>query len=135
MSNHQYLTAVAWNAFTPDNTKCYIKPGQEIETFYADCELELAQRSKSLLAPYQSVTNWFAPQMACAWRDIPSTYIYCKNDAAVKPVNQERMIKKAGVFGTEGEGRLYALDSGHCPFLSRTEEVVTIVRRSAGENV
>jgi hypothetical protein len=64
-----------------------------------------------------------------AWKHIPSAYIMCLKDKSI-PLRQVRqIIKKAGIE------MVLECESGHCPYLSKTEEVGNFVRKIAGEVV
>lgn len=68
---------------------------------------------------YQEATN------RPAWRDIPVAYIYTTNDMTVPLDYQKSMVK-----GMEKEGKkvkTVELESGHCPNLTATEQVVVFI--------
>ena len=73
-----------------------------------------------------------SPCTYAAWRDVPSTYLYCLQDAAI-PIE----IQKAMVEGTaSGTGiKTETVDASHSPFLSKPDEVTAAIRRAAGEVV
>lgn len=47
------------------------------------------------------------------------TYFLARKDNAVQPVFQEKMLEKSGV-----EWNVRELETGHSPFLSRTQQLV-----------
>lgn len=71
----------------------------------------------------QSISSFVAPSRASPWQR-RSTYVVCTEDRALLPDLQERMARRAG--------RVVRLDSGHCPQLSRPDEVVEVIL-SAGQ--
>lgn len=69
---------------------------------------------------YQEVTH-------CAWREIPSTYIYTSQDMTVPLDYQKSMVDHMQAEGQEVQ--TFELDTGHCPNLTKTKEVVEIVKQ------
>ncbi|OAL54082.1 alpha/beta-hydrolase [Pyrenochaeta sp. DS3sAY3a] len=64
-----------------------------------------------------------------AWRDIRVTYIYTLKDMTIPHDYQKWLVdemKKSGV-----EVQVVVVDSGHCPNLTATEEIFTIIRKVA----
>jgi len=61
----------------------------------------------------------------CAWREISVTYIYTTNDMTVPFDYQKSMVESM-----KGEGRevdTVEVETGHCPNLTKTEDVVGVV--------
>ena len=54
-----------------------------------------------------------------AWTSVPSSYVVCGDDRAVRPVAQR---ERAALVGTAAE-----LDSDHSPFLSRVPELAGVI--------
>jgi Alpha/beta hydrolase family len=54
-----------------------------------------------------------------AWRSVPSSYVVCGDDRAVRP---EAQRERAALVGTAAE-----LDSDHSPFLSRVPELASVI--------
>lgn len=63
-----------------------------------------------------------------AWKWIPSTYLLTEGDKSLLPEVQEWFTKQEGAEQME----IVRCQGGHCPWLSRTEEVVRAIRRAAG---
>ncbi|KAI0438672.1 alpha/beta-hydrolase [Xylaria telfairii] len=62
-----------------------------------------------------------------AWRDIPTSYIYTTTDMTVPLAYQQNIVE-----GLEKAGRkvqTFTLETGHCPNLTATEDVVEIVEK------
>ncbi|KAJ9614187.1 hypothetical protein H2200_002323 [Cladophialophora chaetospira] len=69
-----------------------------------------------------------------AYRDMPVHYLLASEDRAVTLPTQESIVERIRKEG--GEVRTEMLEgSSHSPFLSRVEETVGFLRRSAGEQV
>ena len=65
-----------------------------------------------------------------AWKHIPSTYMVCEGDQAIKLAAQEGMIAQPGAnFTVERCG------SSHSPFVSMPDFTAEVVRRAAGEKI
>ncbi|KAL8852655.1 MAG: hypothetical protein Q9221_002415 [Calogaya cf. arnoldii] len=63
----------------------------------------------------------------CAWREIPTSYIYTSQDMTV-PLDYQKSF--VGQIKAEGQAvRTFELDTGHCPNLTKTEEVVEIINQ------
>jgi pimeloyl-ACP methyl ester carboxylesterase len=90
---------------------------------YADCPPDVAAAATARLTS-QSVAAIATPQTAAAWKDVPSTYVVCTQDAAVPPAAQEAMAARAQT--------VERLDSSHSPFLSRPDETAAIIALAAG---
>ncbi|KAJ5684115.1 uncharacterized protein N7477_000460 [Penicillium maclennaniae] len=99
------------------------------ETFYNDIDSATAAQ----LAQDNVTQNRAAATgrvNGAPWRDLPTTYVYCTKDMAVPWPVQKMMVDDA-VASADGEVEFVTedLDSGHCPFLSRPDELVRIVKR------
>lgn len=60
-----------------------------------------------------------------AWRDIPVTYIYTSQDMTVPLDYQKSMVDRMKAEGQEVH--TFELETGHCPNLTKTGEVVKII--------
>ncbi|KAJ4361098.1 uncharacterized protein N0V89_001667, partial [Didymosphaeria variabile] len=63
----------------------------------------------------------------CAWKYVPSTYVVCTKDEAVRPAVQEMF---AGLAGSA----VMRVVGGHSAFLSKAEEVVGLVGEVASQS-
>lgn len=72
-----------------------------------------------------------SPQTYAAWKHIDSTYVVCEIDNAIPVAAQEGMAAQEGNRFVSVE-RVHA---GHSPWISKTAEVVAIVRKAAGEKL
>ena len=69
------------------------------------------------------------PLTYAAWRHIPSTYLHCENDQAMKLPLQEKMVAAtAGVVQTE------RCSAGHSSYLSQPDVIVALVQKLSGED-
>ncbi|GEL21250.1 hypothetical protein PSU4_02040 [Pseudonocardia sulfidoxydans NBRC 16205] len=69
---------------------------------------------------HQSLAAYTVPLTAAAWKNVPSTYIVCENDAALAPRAQERLAERAD--------RVVRMASAHSPFLSHPEDLAALLR-------
>lgn len=101
-------------------------PRDAERALYADCTPDVAAAATARLTS-QSVAAIATPQTAAAWKELPSTYVVCTQDAAVPPAAQEAMAARAQT--------VEHLDASHSPFLSRPDEIAEIVALVALERV
>lgn len=74
--------------------------------------------------------TFLSPVTYTAWRDIPSTFLFCENDNVIPPEVQGAMLKV--------EGNLFEVgicNGDHSPFASRPERTAEVIRKAAGENL
>ena len=105
-----------------ENLSSTVRGDAVIPAFYGDVDLQLAQDSLDRLRPFpiHSVNIGIGE----AWRDHPTTYVVCKDDAAIPPDVQRRMSGLAD--------RVLEWDCGHSPFLSNPELVCGLLQELAG---
>ena len=105
-----------------ENLSSIVKRDAVIPAFYEDVDLQLAQDALGRLRPFpiHSVNTGIGE----AWRDHPTTYVVCKDDAAIPPDVQRRMSGLAD--------RVLEWDCGHSPFLSNPELVCGLLQELAG---
>jgi hypothetical protein len=65
-----------------------------------------------------------------AWLVLPLTYILATKDAALPQSHQQYVLDKIETAGHKADVRTF--DSGHSPFLSRTQETVQVIEDVAG---
>ncbi|CAI7581630.1 unnamed protein product [Penicillium bialowiezense] len=96
---------------------------------YNRCDPKDIERAVGLLGTFPS-GPLSVPVTYTAYREIPSTYIVCKNDLALRLPYQRRMIAQGeGCFDVE------ECDEGHSPWMSNPQFIVDCVRRASGEKV
>ncbi|KAH8598871.1 Alpha/Beta hydrolase protein [Bisporella sp. PMI_857] len=76
-------------------------------------------------------STWYQPITKCAWRDIPTIYVHTLQDNTV-PIEYQRGFVEA-IRGEGRKVRTFELDTGHCPNLTATNEVVEIIDEAAKE--
>lgn len=105
---------------------------QATEYWWNDVSEQRVEEQKRLLGGVRmsaGITD-FTTECA-AWKWIPSTYLLTEGDRSLLPETQEWFTKQEGAEQME----VVRCEGGHCPWLSRTEEVVSAIRRAAGEEV
>ncbi|OQE34903.1 hypothetical protein PENCOP_c015G03793 [Penicillium coprophilum] len=96
---------------------------------YNRCNQKDIDRAVELLGTFP-IGPLSVPVTYTAYREIPSTYIVCKNDMALREPFQRRMI-------AQGEGcfEVEECEEGHSPFMSNPGFIVDCIRRAAGEKL
>ncbi|KAJ5160070.1 uncharacterized protein N7482_007074 [Penicillium canariense] len=88
------------------------------DILYSRCDPKDAQEALSMLGSFPA-GPLTVPATYSAFKEIPSTYIVCKNDNALPACVQRRMIAQGeGAFDVE------ECDEGHSPFLSNPSLIV-----------
>jgi hypothetical protein len=77
---------------------------------YADVDTGLAERAIARLRPH-SMRSCVDKVTAAGWKDIPSSYILCDQDAILPTTMQEGFSRHAGA--------VHHLPTSHSPFLSK----------------
>lgn len=94
---------------------------------YNDLPAEEAEKAcklhgkETVAAPYTRVN------LTPAFDEIPKYYVRCAQDKILTPDIQEKMLAATPVE------KVYTIDSGHCPYLSRPEELAGILEE-IGQN-
>lgn len=114
-------------------------PGPE-HMFYNDLSAEEAAHSKYLLRSHSWRCKVIPPSTdGVGWWGIPTSYLVCEKDNAIPADLQRSWIITANEElekrGSELRIREESVDSGHSPFLSRTEQTADFIRRAAGEDL
>jgi pimeloyl-ACP methyl ester carboxylesterase len=90
--------------------------------FYNACPPDRAAAAIERLEP-QSIASFNQPVRAVGWRDVPTTYVICDQDAAIPVFAQEQMSQRAA--------NVRRLDSDHSPFLMWPDQVVDLISEAA----
>ncbi|GAB1198169.1 hypothetical protein APSETT444_007477 [Aspergillus pseudonomiae] len=90
---------------------------------------EAATWAKKLVVHPKSAQ--FDPISREAYRNIPTTYIVCEQDAGLIPLVQEMMIENVRKAGVDID--VERLSASHSPFLSMPEETAKLVLRIASQ--
>ncbi|PWY96052.1 alpha/beta-hydrolase [Aspergillus sclerotioniger CBS 115572] len=117
--------------FNVSEDRLEVNPDRPDEVFYNDMSDEDVQSAVSALRPH-SYQTYHSPCTYAAWKDIPTTYLYCAQDAAI-PLKVQRMMVEELAAGYPI--RTEFTDASHSPFYSTPTEVALAIRRAAGEEV
>lgn len=101
------------------------------KVFYDDCDADQTEKAMSQLLSH-SYQTFHSTCTYAAWKDVPSTYLYCLKDLAIPMAVQKLMVEetaKGCAFRTE------VVDASHSPFISKPDETALAIRRAAGEHV
>jgi pimeloyl-ACP methyl ester carboxylesterase len=100
-----------------------VDPERLHEVFYADSDRAVVAEIAPKLRPMPLTGEaWLAPEPA--WKQVPSTFVVCANDAAIMPSLQRRMAVRA----TD----VIELEADHSPFLTRPEELADLLASYLG---
>ena len=89
-----------------------------VEAFYADCDPADVPSFLRRLVP-ELATGFVQSPRAVAWRERPSTYLVCTDDRAVLPALQRNLAARCG--------DVVEIEASHSPFVSRPDEVTTLL--------
>ncbi|KAJ5738018.1 hypothetical protein N7493_001173 [Penicillium malachiteum] len=67
------------------------------------------------------------PLQHCAWREIPVSYIHTLNDITLPLHYQTAMVDEIKALGQDIQ--TFDLDSGHCPTITKPEELATLIEQ------
>ncbi|KAF2244383.1 alpha/beta-hydrolase [Trematosphaeria pertusa] len=125
---HEHLLPLAFD-FADDNTVLHRDPKTLLvgeAPGLDDGEIEAYVNSHvrwNGTCMYQEVSH-------CAWREAPVNYIYTTLDMTVPLDYQKSMVEKMQEQGREVQ--TFQLETGHCPNLTATAQVVDVVKKIAG---
>ncbi|KAJ5768494.1 hypothetical protein N7533_001077, partial [Penicillium manginii] len=94
--------------------------------FYNDLDDETAAKHVDALV-HHAMPSFLSPFTYEAYRDVPTTYLFCERDQAIRPDFQREMVANAG----DNVVRTYTCASGHSPMLSVPEKVVEVINDTA----
>jgi hypothetical protein len=117
--------------FMVSDDKLEVNPDTPDQIFYNDCDATQVECAIAALQPH-SYQTFHSPCTYAAWKDVPSTYLYCAQDAAI-PIAIQRIMVEETAKGTEMRTDL--VDASHSPFLSKPDEVAVAIRRAVGEDL
>lgn len=95
-------------------------------SFYNDIEPAQAEA----LAKMNVTHNWMAASgtvTLAPWKDLPTVYICCLQDRAIKLPLQQHMVEDITALRSSAL-ETKTVDSGHCPFLSKPQQLLHIIR-------
>ncbi|GKZ24997.1 hypothetical protein AbraIFM66951_000458 [Aspergillus brasiliensis] len=117
--------------FTVSADRLEVNPDRPEEIFYNDMSEEDVRAAIRALKPH-SYQAFHSPCTYAAWKDVPSTYLYCAKDAAIPLPLQRTMVED---WAAGYPIRTEFLDASHSPFFSMPNEVTAAIRRAAGEEL
>jgi hypothetical protein len=80
---------------------------------------------------YHAKTSFYTPLTYEAYRDVPTAFLLCKQDASMPFEAQQGMVATVG----EGVVRTYTCEGGHCPMLSMPQTVADVIHDTAVNEV
>lgn len=104
-------------------------PSTPAETFYNDMSEEDSRTAVVQLRPH-SYQTFHSKCTHAAWKVVPSTYLYCLNDAAIPIFVQRNMVENTAAGYPI---RTETVDASHSPFFSMPDEVADAIRRVVAE--
>ena len=99
------------------NGSWLIDSSKASEVFYAECPREIAAEACSRLRPFGTTDAVRA--LGEPWRTVPSTYVVCARDRAIRPDAQRHMAQLAS--------HVIEMDTDHSPFISRRERLRALI--------
>lgn len=117
-----------WNKLEDDGITLTIIPSTMKEALCADVDDEIIE--KYIKIGLHSALTFASVQEKAAWREIPTSYIFCEKDNALPPNFQQWMVDNAQIKDED----VLRLSSSHSPFLSMPEEVYEWIEKVADEN-
>ncbi len=77
-------------------------------------------------SPRHSALSFASPLTYAAYKDIPSSYIFCEQDGILPPVVQEHYINNIKI-ATGKEVDIHKLNTNHVPNLTATEDLAKVI--------
>jgi pimeloyl-ACP methyl ester carboxylesterase len=106
---------------------------EKIHYFYNDLSPDEQKQNESWVVLHVASAQERPPlahTSRMAWKSIPSTYIFCRNDNAIPLPGQEHIVSRA----EKASGVVFArefCDAAHSPMVNMTDTVVDILKRAA----
>ncbi|KAK7715232.1 hypothetical protein SLS64_003930 [Diaporthe eres] len=116
-----------WFILSDNETR--VKPNTPEDVFYNDLRADEAKKVSDTLL-HHSYECFTTKLTYPAYKDIPTTYQFCKKDNALPLFAQEKMVEDARALGVQVDTETF--DASHSPFLSMPDEVVASCKRAAG---
>ena len=115
------ITPAFWDAVTTgEDGRMTIDRERALAVFYADCDEETARDAAARLIP-DLTYGPPSPSDPPLWKVVPSTYLWCDEDAVVDPEHQRALAKHTRY----GEG----LATSHSPMLSAPDALAAALGR------
>ncbi|KAL1864006.1 hypothetical protein Daus18300_007971 [Diaporthe australafricana] len=116
-----------WFILSDNETRVEVNTPEDI--FYNDLGAAEAKKSVDTLT-HHSYRCLYTKLTYPAYKDIPTTYLFCEKDNAIPLFVQEKMVGDAKALGVQIDTETF--DASHSPFLSMPDEIVASCRRAAG---
>ena len=97
-------------------------PKDPREKFYNDMDDETASKYLAAIVPHAPETMR-TPLTYAAYHDVPTSYIFCTQDAGFPLSAQQRIAAIPG----EGAVHTYSVDGGHFSMLSQPQAVADVI--------
>ena len=97
------------------------------DVFYNDMSENEVEVAMSTLKPH-SYQTFHSRLTYSAWKHVPSTYLYCEDDAAI-PIHVQHMMVEQWAKGYNV--RTETINASHSPFYSKPVETANAIRRAA----
>lgn len=108
--------------FTDDGSVMFLDGDGVISTFYEDCD-PAAQRWALERLGRQSTASLTQAPRHLGWTSKPTTYVVCTNDRAIPAWQQRQMAQNAD--------HVIEIEASHSPFLSKPDELATLLGTAA----
>jgi len=118
-----------------DDGTVYAKNGPE--SFYNDINEVDSGRAEEL-AEANVTHNWLGATgkvTMAPWIDLPTTYVCTTKDLAIMLPLQQSMVKDAMDAPGAKELVIETIESAHCPFFSRPEELIKVLQRAVARAI
>jgi len=96
---------------------------------YNDVDPPTFQAAANLLTPDDPIGHFATPAVRtlAKWGSVPRSYIRTLKDHALPLALQDRFIRETASFAPDNPTRTFDIDSGHSPFLSKTQVLAEIL--------
>lgn len=121
-----------WYGFTEDRQGVFaLTPA---ETVYNDLPEDQVESAIAMLKDF-SINCSHTVLKYAAWKDVPSTYLYCTKDNAIPMEVQKMMVEEWAGKQYGVKIRTETVEASHSPFYSVPDALTGAIRRAAGEVV
>lgn len=115
--------------FNISDNETRVKANTPGDIFFNDISADEAKKIADILSHHSY--KCFATKLTYpAYKDIPTTYQFCKKDNAIPLFVQEKMVEDARALGVQVDTETF--DASHSPFLSMPDAIVASCQRAAG---
>ncbi|KAH8703628.1 Alpha/beta hydrolase fold-1 [Talaromyces proteolyticus] len=101
-------------------------------SFYNDIESARAEELAQNNVTHNSGAVLTLTIRSAPWKSLPTTYIHCMRDKALVFPLQQILVEEALATSRSATFDRAFIDSGHCPFISRPNELLQIIKKIAG---